>query len=304
MFERCCNNRDTIGYEKVHKPKPISFSKEMNEIIKQLLWYVPNIDSFQAEKNELIGSNIYDDFSFTYLLEQIGMNEDKDVKWIEPKKELGEDDWKYYEHELCVNCQKIIIVRMKKLSKTNDLLRCLRNSIAHGEFSIEGDYIIGFNKLVTKNNPEGIKKAIIKIKPKLLLDALRQLTSEIGRISLIEYAFKRLGYRVVTNHRLVCNELSGKNTCVFDLFIEKDGKQYVLEVKDYKDRLYLHPEHIENQLSTYKRFVGEVEIILFIDTSRVTKEVRKLELKLEGIRIIDVNQVKQLLDENPVDILL
>ena len=46
-----------------------------------------------------------------------------------------------------------------------------------------------------------------------------------------------------------------------------------------------------------------VERILLVDTSRVTKSVRQLESKVKDFRIVDINDVKLLLDEEPVDIL-
>ena len=46
-----------------------------------------------------------------------------------------------------------------------------------------------------------------------------------------------------------------------------------------------------------------VERILLVDTSRVTKSVRQLESKVKDFRIVDINDVKLLLGEEPVDIL-
>lgn len=73
---------------------------------------------------------------------KMGMVEERDVKWIEPNDSVDENDWLFYEHSICTHCQKIIITRQRNLSKTNDLLRCLRNCIAHGHFAIVDDYII------------------------------------------------------------------------------------------------------------------------------------------------------------------
>lgn len=162
MFERCCSNRSTINYEIVHNPQPIALSNDMDEVLKNLLWYAPNIDSYQATKSKLISDKVYDDFSFTYILSKMGMVENQDVKWIEPNDPFDEDDWTFFENSICTRCQKIIVTRQKNLSKTNDLLRCLRNCIAHGHFSIVDDYIIGFNKHTTKNNPEGVKRQLLK----------------------------------------------------------------------------------------------------------------------------------------------
>ena len=96
MFDRCCGSRSTINYEIVHNPQPIPLSETMDKVIKDLLWYAPNIDSYQAVKNELISDKIYDDFSFSYIMNQMQMVEERDVKWIEPNDPF-DDDWNYYE---------------------------------------------------------------------------------------------------------------------------------------------------------------------------------------------------------------
>lgn len=294
MFERCCSDRSTINYEIVHNPKPIMLSSDMDNIIKNLLWYAPNIDSYQAIKNELISDKVYDDFSFSYILRKMGMVENRDVKWIEPNDPFDEPDWTFFENSICTRCQKIIVTRQKNLSKTNDLLRCLRNCIAHGQFSVVDDYIIGFNKHTTKNNHKEEKKAVIKIKPELLLSALRSLTSPMGKELLVAYAFEKAGYTVIQQPSA---------TYHFDLFIEKAGKKYAIEIKDYRGQTYLHPEHLYGFLSRSEQLLPGIERVLFIDTSRVTKAVREKEMEIENFRIVDLSQVKELLQENPVDIL-
>jgi hypothetical protein len=184
----------------------------MEKIIENLLWYVPNIDSYQAPKNDLIEDRVYSDFSFTYIMEKMGMEEQRDVLWLNKDENIKDDDWKYFENKICINCQKVIITRYKSLSKTNDFLRCLRNCIAHGQFAIVGDFLIGFNeikskkvsdsnikkesdgikKVVIKKEPDSAKKAIIKIKPVLLLDALRSLMSGKAKELLVGYAFEKV----------------------------------------------------------------------------------------------------------------
>ena len=294
MFDRCCGSRITVNYEIVHNPQPIPLSETMDKVIKDLLWYAPNIDSYQAVKNELITYKIYDDFSFTYIMNQMQMVEERDVKWIEPNNPFDDDDWNYYEKSICNNCQKIIITRQKNLSKTNDLLRCLRNCIAHGHFAIVDDYIIGFNKHTTKNNPEGKKKAVIKLKPGLLLDAIKSLTSPMAKELLVAFAFERAGYTIIRQPGA---------SYWFDLLIEKNEKQYAIEIKDYRGKPYLHPEHINSFLYASEQLLPSVERVLFIDTSRVTKAVREIEKELNNFRIVDLSQVKDLLQEKPVDIL-
>lgn len=295
MFERCCNSHANINYEIRHKPQPIVFSDTMGRIIKDLLWYVPNIDSVQATKNALVSDKVYDDFSFTYIMNMMNMVEERDVKWIEPNDPFDDDDWNYYENSICDKCQKIIITRQKNLSKTNDLLRCLRNCVAHGHFAIVDDFIIGFNMHTTKNNPIGVKRAVVKLKPQLLLNALKTLTSDMGKVSLLTYAFEKAGY---TTMREVA--LGGFR---IDLLIEKKHKRYAIEIKGYKGQAYIYPEDIKPILYALDKLSPDVERVLFIDTSRVTKSVRELEKGIDNFRIIDLSEVKLLLQDNPVDIL-
>ena len=294
MAKRCCKKRREVAYKIEHSPRPIKLSEEMDKIIKNLLWYIPNIDSYQATKNELISDRMYDEFSFTYIMDQMGMKESRDVRWIGQKEVISKEDWEFFEREICTNCQKIIVAKYSTLSKINTLLTTIRNSIAHGHFAIVEDYIIGFNLKLSSKDPEGLKKSVIKIKPKPLLAALEKLTSPIGKELLLAYAFKNVGYKVT----------EPKNRSAdFDLCLEKKGKKYVVEIKSYKGQTYLHPEHVMRFLKRAEEKVPDYEKILLIDTSRVTKSVRQLESKIKGFRIVDINDVKLLLGEEPVDIL-
>ncbi len=168
------------------------------------------------------------------------------------------------------------------------MLRCLRNCIAHGEFAVVDDYIIGFSK------DKNVKKAILKIKPQLLLKALESLSSPMAKEALIAYAFQRIGYSIIPQSNRKSH---------FDLLLEKSSKYYAIEIKDYRGQSYLHPEHLQQFLSSTETLPPDTERVLFIDTSRVTKSVRDIEQKTENFRIIDLNQVKELLKDPPVDIL-
>ena len=81
----------------------------MDIVIKKLLWYTPNIDSYQSDKNELISDKLYDEFSFTYVMNQMGMDESRDAKWIGSKDVISKDEWRFFEENICSNCQKIIV---------------------------------------------------------------------------------------------------------------------------------------------------------------------------------------------------
>ena len=74
MFKKCCSSRSEKNYKIHHSSRPIKLSEEMDTVINKLLWYTPNIDSYQSDKNELISDKLYDEFSFTYVLKKMVRN--------------------------------------------------------------------------------------------------------------------------------------------------------------------------------------------------------------------------------------
>lgn len=326
MFELCCNTKSFTNYEIKHDPKPIDL-KAMDAIIKIFLWYAPNIESFQSEKCDVITDRLYENILFSYVMNKMNMVEKRDVKWLDSKEPFDDKDWKYFEDSICINCQKIIITRLKKLTKTNDLLRCLRNSIAHGHFALVDNYFIGFNMHQNQRSHEEIKKAIIKVKLGTLQDVIKDIISGNNiRILLLQFAFKQLGYKV---HQggwyMICKKIESNKQSEF--ILEKNGRWYVVEIISVLNNqkvTYLHKENLKgifygaDQALQDKGEVlhgfdilfpdlysalPELERVLIIDTFKVTKGVREEERKINHFRIIDRDQVQQLLQENPVDIL-
>lgn len=295
MFDRCCENNNYKNYEIHHSPTPLSVSDDMEIIIKNLLWYIPNIDSFQSPKEDLIENSLYDEFAFNFIMNKMGMDPDKDILWLDPKAEIDETDWDFFQNQICINCQKAIMVQMKTLSRTNDFLRCIRNSIAHGHFSVVEDYIIGFNKHSNKNKPDQ-RKAVIKIKPKLLLKALKELAkeNECGKTNLIAFALEKVGYTVSKDF------LEGRYR--YDLIAEKNTKKYVIEIKAYSEKRFLHLTDMETFFNTLDTFPKDYTRVLIIDSSRVTKEIRQKEADFPNFKIIDLGQIKQLLSSEQTDI--
>ena len=140
-----------------------------------------------------------------------------------------------------------------------------------------------------------LKKSLIRWIFLIFQIDLEKLTSPIGKEELLSFAFGRVGYKPTKLKNIRLD---------FDLCLEKNGKKYVIEIKLYKGKRYLHPEHVEKFLRKAEKRAPGFEKILLIDTSRVTKSVRVLESKIEGFRIVDINDVKLLLGEAPVDILV
>ena len=284
MFDYCCETPNLIEYNLLHNEKPILLSNEMLEALERLLWYVPEINSYQCSKNELIKEPIYNDFCFNYILSTIGMDE-KDVK-ILPKNADIESECTYFSEKICTNCQKVILTKNATETKSMCLLRHIRNCIAHGRFNVCNDTLIGFDH-------QSKHTAIIKIKPKTLLNALKLLESGITYQHLFAYAFKNLGYKVTEEPWF--NRYA-------DLFIEKENKKYLIEIKKYKSG-YLKEEAVERIIYQYENSLSQMnedtKYVLIVDKVRLTKAAKEL-LSNKQIQIIGINEIKNLLENNDV----
>lgn len=290
-FNRCCESRVLRRYKIDHDPKPLDLSADTMKSLEMLLWYVPNIDSVQSYKNDLIENPIYDDFTFSYVLKLMDMKED-DVMWLKATKEqpqIDEELWEYYHDNICVNCQKLIIVKLRTQTKTVNMLRCIRNAVAHGDFSIINDIFIGFNVDNKKN-----RKAIIKIKPRELLNALDMITSttEYSKEILFAYEFEKLGYEVLREGMI-------SNQGRYDLKVSKEGKTYVIEIKAFHNR-FIHAVELERMLTQVKFYDIEFEnentkTVLVFDKSRLTVDAKKLlSNNATNISVIDINKMNQM----------
>lgn len=283
-FEKCCNNSNFINYDIEHKPRPLVLSKEMTESLERLLWYIPNIPSKQSNPHELVGEKIYDDFCFDLILNYMGISQN-DVLWFNGKENLSKEYYDFYKNRICTNCQKLLL-RKGAGTKTVNFLRHLRNSIAHGNFNIYDDILIGFDE--NKN----FITAIIKIRPRSLLNALKNLDSGITKERLFKNAFEKLGYEVL---------YPMGNVPRYDLIIKKDNRQYIVDIKICKTK-YIKDDFIMQQMYYHKQIIGsDSELLLIIDTSYLTKKTKE-KMKNNKIKILDIKLIKELLEGK--DILL
>lgn len=307
MFELCCSHKKETKYSIIHKPVPIPLSADWDVIIKRLLWYVPNIDSHQSPQDIIIGDiKIYNDILFNYLLEAMGIDKEKDIKILPSEKCIDDSEWNYYEKKICLSCQKIIITAYENKSKTANLLRCIRNCIAHGDYILIDDYLIGLNRHKTKKHPEGEKKAIIKIKPKLLLSALDSLSTnfidpEKTKRAIIACALQQHGYTVLVDYPIILNPES-KKRIIADLVAEKNGKQYIVEIKSI-DKPYVHDEHIAEWINTIKKYRNDVTFVLMMDSSRLTNEAKNAVQSIPNCVIMGTTEIKNMLIESSEDLL-
>lgn len=282
-FEICCSNQEKHSYSLIHSPKPLSLPQTMTECIERLLWYSSRSSS-QFVYNEFIDDFTYEEATFNFIMRAMGI-EEKDIYW---SYTIPEEYIHEYQNEICIHCQKLIMkIGRHSETKTQTMLRHIRNSIAHGNFTILDDMFIGFDYGTSSECT-----SILKFKPIHLLNALKLLNNErvaglgeLQKINLIENAFIRLGYNVEREQKI------GKHMRC-DLCIEKGDLKYFIEIKENPHR-FIKSDYLLPQLKRYQSLIGNHKLILIIDSSILTKEATNL-LKNESIEIIDKKRIIEL----------
>lgn len=291
-FNRCCENNNRIVYTIKHSPKPIKLVPQLRECIENLLWYAPGINSVQSYDNYLIDNPIYSDIIFDIILDSMGMNKISDVKVVYGK--ISKEDEDFYKDELCINCKKMIFNRIKNYNRTGKeetitraLLRHLRNSIAHGNFKIIND-LVYFKDSKDDNTNAIIKIDIISLNKTLkLIEDCNYITKE----NVIEKIFKKIGFKVETDLWKI------PQYNYVDMIIEKNGKRYCVEIKNYKNNSKLigyqdkKIDKLINNLSHYKR--SELIPLLICDTLRLSDKAKK-RLRDEEIILLDKKDISNL----------
>ena len=279
-FENC---KRKVPYSIEHEKKPLDLTKEMTKNLEYLLWYVPNINSAQSQENELTSSLNFENFVFGIIKNYMNL-ENKDVAFLEY---IDRDIVKFYDKKICPHSQKIILTKSEGESKTDCLLRHIRNSLAHGNFNIVEDLLVGFDY---KYGPGGeeICTGIFKIFPKNLLRGLSSLDEEVTAEGLAQIALQRTGYQL----ERFKNE--DKDTS-FDFYVKKGSKRYALEIKKYRNTEVLSEEEVQKLLYKFSDLYDKIIPVLFINTSFLKKETKE-KLKKERVIILDIKNILKMLD--------
>lgn len=277
-YDRCTN---PIKYS-IHHEKPLELSPEMTKIIEYLLWYMPNIDSIQSPKNELVESLTFDTFTFNLLKSYMGLTH-KDVVFLDF---IDEKIAAHYSERICPDSEKLILTLGHKESMTAALLRHVRNAIAHGFFNLVGDLFIGFDYRTENGKPMECT-AILKIRPASLLEGLKALNSEVTVERLATIAFQETGYRVEPFH-------NKKENSTFDFHVSKKKKHYAVEVKKYPDDEILPQDEVERLVRQFEHLCDDFIPVLFINTSLLTEE-SKQKLLQEHVILLDSKNIQKML---------
>ena len=275
--------KNPVKYSLIHKNIPIKMDREMREAIAYLLWYVPDINSIQSKKNELISNMEYDTYTFIEIMKYMDL-EDKDVLFTD---KIDYDLVKKYQTSICLKSQKLILTQGEYETKSQALLRHIRNSIAHGSFNVVEDLVIGFDeKNVDKYKT--VTTAIFKIKPKNLLRALRRINEDISSRRLISIALEKCSYHVEDYQE----EYQRSNK--FDLYAKKEERRYAIEIRNYDSKKDIDRDFAIELVEDFKDVLDGVKPLLVINTSFLTEE-SKNELIGHNVIILDVKNIKKML---------
>lgn len=279
--DNCKNPRE---YSIIHKEIPIKMSSDMWAALAYLLWYVPDISSIQSKSNELISNMEYDHYTFIEIMAYMDLR-DEDCLFTE---KIDEEIACEYKKRICTNSQKLILTQSDGETKTESMLRHIRNAIAHGSFNIVDDLLVGFDeKNIGKDQTK--TTAIFKIKPKNLLNALKMLNEDLTNQKLISKALKNTKYRVEVYKESF--ERSNK----FDLYAKKNDKRYAIEIRNYKSQRDIDKGFARKLANNFKNLKDErVRPLLVINTSFL-KEESKNELIAADVLILDVKNIKKML---------
>ncbi|MFO3717022.1 hypothetical protein AB9Q04_01505 [Anaerococcus sp. ENR1011] len=274
-----CKNK--TKYKIRHQNIPINLSKELREAIYYLLWYVPNIKSEQSEKNELLLNPQYDDFIFIEIMKAMGLK-DEDVLFTET---IDQEVIKPFLNEICTHCPKIIMTLATEETKTMALLRHIRNAIAHGNFNVIDDVVVGFD--IQRYDNEIEYRGFFKLNPNKLLDALRKIQFDYNSQQLITQAFKNTGYFIEPYQEKY------QRSHDFELFAKKSNKKYAIDIKNYEYEKTVDKHFIGKLINQYENLLEGIVPILIINTAFLD-EFSKKELLNHDVIILDVKNIQKM----------
>lgn len=274
-----CKNK--TKYQIRHQNIPLNLSKELREAIYYLLWYVPNIKSEQSEKNELLLNPQYDDFIFIEIMKAMGLM-DEDVLFTET---IDQEVIKPFLNEICTHCPKIIMTLATEETKTMALLRHIRNAIAHGNFNVIDDVVVGFD--IQRYDNEIEYRGFFKLNPNKLLDALRKIQFDYNSQQLITQAFKNTGYFIEPYQEKY------QRSHDFELFAKKSNKKYAIDIKNYEYEKTVDKHFIGKLINQYENLLEGIVPILIINTAFLD-DFSKKELLNHDVIILDVKNIQKM----------
>ena len=287
-FSYDCDHHVKKDYSIVHDPRPLPLSEAITRALEYLLWYVPNINSFQSPSNVLITEPLYEDFSFGLVTEALRLNAE-DILFLDY---IDDDIVDYYMEAICTNCQKVILTTGEHETKISALVRHMRNAIAHGYFTVVDDRMIAFDvKYFPKKDDSYGCTAVLKLDPLHLVSALKLLEEEMTHERLAAIAFSRCGYEILENDY-------DNPELPYDFTMEKDGLVYAVEIKRIAIEGVAHAEHLDSILAHFPKEVKEKKVLL-MDSAVLDSEAKRA-LRQNKILLLDRDNLKSLMSGDDI----
>lgn len=275
-------SKEKCDFSIKHSTIPLELNKDLDEAIKMLLWYVPNISSEQSATNELLLNPAYDDYIFKAIMMSMDMTDEDILITDVIHKKLA----KHFVGRVSVDEQKLVMTLADdNETKTMALLRHIRNAIAHGNFNVINKLVIGFD---IKRYGEDIEyRGVFKINPTNLLTALKKIIMDFTNDEFIARAFRRCGYKVEAFQE------EYQKSHRFDLYAKKKDRRFAIEIKNYDFEKNLSESFIKEMIEKINGIDSRIRPILIINSSYLT-EKSKDELIKKDVIILDIKNIKKM----------
>ena len=223
----------------------------------------------------------YDDFIFIEIMKAMGLK-DEDVLFTET---IDQEVIKPFLNEICTHCPKIIMTLATDETKTMALLRHIRNAIAHGNFNVIDDVVVGFD--IQRYGNEIEYRGFFKLNPNKLLDALRKIQFDYNSQQLITQAFKNTGYFIEPYQEKY------QRSHDFELFARRADKKYAIDIKNYEYEKKVDKNFIKKLIDQYENLIIGITPILIINTAFLNEESKR-ELLNHNVIVLDVKNIQKM----------
>ena len=275
-----CKNK--VKYNIIHDQVPIKLPEDLREAIYYLLWYVPNIKSEQSKDNDLLVNPQYDDYIFLEIMKSMNLA-DSDVLFTES---ISQKIIEPFLKEVSPKEYKLIMTIAGGETKTMAVLRHIRNAIAHGNFNIIEDTLIGFD--LQRYDDKTEYRGFFKINPTDLLEALKKIQFDFNSQELITKAFKNCGYKIEPYQEKY------KRSHDFELFAKKKNLKFAIDIKNYSYNKIVSQDFVDALVDQYEGLLEGITPVLIINTS-VLDDKSKKELLSKDVIILDVKNIKKMI---------
>lgn len=281
-YKLCCSSPKKISYSLRHT---ILSCYEQKTAIAMLL-YLPEIDSFQADRGTTFLNDVYENYFIEEIKKLLGLHDDDfEINISAPDRTIDDTIAHFYEGIICLNCSKVNIAQCKGRNKVVSFFTRLRDMIAHGYFNFVEDMFIGFDhpKFGSAKYSGVIKAKVNNLN--ILIDTFASMSTTSG---LFRYVLSKHGYAIFD---------SAAN--YDDFMVEKDGRRYFLEFKSFKGR-YINQEDLNIYLKQ-REYIDKTNcmFILIVDSTYTNSKINSILLDY-NVSVLDKSWIKEMMNGDDV----